>query len=246
MRWICALLLLCALGVPSVYAQQPTKKELAEAKKRFEEADAAYRLQEYEKALEGFQEAYRLSKRAGLLFNIAQCYRQLDRYEESIKSYEAFIFDAPESEYRAEAEKNITEIKALLAEQKAKEDAARLAALEAEKGDKTKKQVKALYLNAGATGAAGIASGVFFALSFRSFQRDNDLIVDAQALQREALVLKVSSIAADSLIVISLASAGAGFYLQKRYQKQKEEALKTTALLAPTQGGLQLGLSASF
>jgi tetratricopeptide (TPR) repeat protein len=80
----------------------------------FKEADANYKIKEYEKALAGFKEAYMLAHEPVLLFNIAQCHRQMDQLDEALKSYQAFLRDDPKSELRANAESRITEIKAEL------------------------------------------------------------------------------------------------------------------------------------
>jgi tetratricopeptide (TPR) repeat protein len=231
------ILLLCVGFVVSAIAQ-PTKSELAQAKKRFDEAEVAYRLQDYQKALDGFRDAYKLSNRAGLLFNIAQCYRELNQLEESIKSYEAFIFDEPNSPYKAEAEKNIAEIKAILAEQRAKEEAA----AQNTKAKPSKKPYKALYITSAASGGLGVASGVVFFVSFQNFKELDNNVTDANVLAADALKLKVTSVVADSLIALSIASAGAAFFLQKRSQKK----VSPSAMLLPSSEGLWVGATLQF
>jgi tetratricopeptide (TPR) repeat protein len=77
---------------------------------RYEEARTYYYLQQYEKALVGFQSAYLLSSKPVLLLNIAQCYRQLDRYEEAIRGYKAYLDADPKTTYRSKVEALIKEV----------------------------------------------------------------------------------------------------------------------------------------
>jgi hypothetical protein len=80
------------------------------AAKLYEEAKAHYNLQEYETALNGFKEAYLLSKEAGLLFNIGQCYRQMGKDQEAIRSFKAYLNEDPESPQRVQIEQWLKEM----------------------------------------------------------------------------------------------------------------------------------------
>jgi hypothetical protein len=91
--------LLLASGAPYAQAQQPPTA-LESAIKLYEEAEVHYRLQEWEKALEKYKEAYRLSQEPEMLFNIGQCYRMLKKYDEAIKSYKTFQREVPNSPQR--------------------------------------------------------------------------------------------------------------------------------------------------
>lgn len=95
---------------PEKPSSDPSAREKAKA--LFEEANAHYKVREFEKALQGFKEAYLLSEEPVLLFNMAQCYRQLDRQEEALKTYQAFLLEDPNSPLRANAEARIKELKA--------------------------------------------------------------------------------------------------------------------------------------
>jgi tetratricopeptide (TPR) repeat protein len=107
----------CCLG-PANIAAQPKQKISAEdmkkAKARFGEAESFYRVGDYARALEAYKEAYLLSKKPGILFNMAQCYRYTKNYREAIKTYQLFLHDAPNTEFREEVEGFIAELEALL------------------------------------------------------------------------------------------------------------------------------------
>jgi hypothetical protein len=78
-------------------AQQPTTQNIQLATQKYEEGEIHYQLQEWEKALEKYKEAYRLTRSPEMLFNIGQCYRMLKKYDEAIKSYKAFQRELPNS-----------------------------------------------------------------------------------------------------------------------------------------------------
>src|SRR4051812_40983795 len=75
------LLLELALGQSA-----PTDAE-AEARARFDSAEIAYDLAQFDKAIKLYSEAYELKALPAFLFNIGQCYRQLHQWERA-----AFFF----------------------------------------------------------------------------------------------------------------------------------------------------------
>jgi hypothetical protein len=80
------------------------------AAKLYDEAKAHYNLQEYDTALTGFKDAYLLSKEPGLLFNIGQCYRQMGKDQEAIRSFKAYLNEDPEAPQRAQIEQWLKEM----------------------------------------------------------------------------------------------------------------------------------------
>jgi tetratricopeptide (TPR) repeat protein len=80
------------------------------AAKLYDEAKAHYNLQEYDTALSGFKDAYLLSKEPGLLFNIGQCYRQMGKEQEAIRSFKAYLNEDPESPQRPQIEQWLKEM----------------------------------------------------------------------------------------------------------------------------------------
>jgi hypothetical protein len=102
----------CLLVVGVAQAQAPR-----DAATLYRSAETHYKLQQYQESLTEFQDSYELSKEPAILFNIGQCYRQLDRLEDAKKSFQFFVRDAPSHAKRATAEKLIEELDAEIAKQ---------------------------------------------------------------------------------------------------------------------------------
>jgi tetratricopeptide (TPR) repeat protein len=91
--WVAVVVGLLALAPLSARAQAQTGEARAQAQARakFLEGNAAYEQSQYQKALDAYVEAYRLLPLPGFLFNIAQCYRQLDQPEQAATFYRRYL-----------------------------------------------------------------------------------------------------------------------------------------------------------
>ncbi len=115
------LLLICAalvLAPTHVAAQSDADKAKARGyyvagKKAFDKGDYATALNEY-------NQAYTLMPLPGLLFNIGQCYRNLERPQEAINAFNLYLEKSPNAGNRSGVEKLIAELVVVLRE--AKED----------------------------------------------------------------------------------------------------------------------------
>lgn len=93
---VCAVLV-CALLTPTVAlaARARTDTRSAETRSRAKvEADQARRAYDvggFDEALVGYSEAYRLDPKPALLFNLAQCHRQLGHFKEASFHYRRFL-----------------------------------------------------------------------------------------------------------------------------------------------------------
>jgi len=77
----------------------------------YEQGDQAYAEGRYEDAANAFVAAYRLSPRPLLLYNLANAYERLGRYEQAVQSLEQYLPDAPIDE-RAVIETRIRNLRA--------------------------------------------------------------------------------------------------------------------------------------
>jgi hypothetical protein len=103
MKWIVAIALL--VSVPAFAADD------ALAKRLYRQASEAYEARHWDEALDLFRQARTASPRPALLFNIAQCERQLGRYGDAEGDYRAFLRDGqPPPAVRARVEKLIAQM----------------------------------------------------------------------------------------------------------------------------------------
>jgi hypothetical protein len=101
----CGLILALGILPASSMAQSqpepgPSGDPAADARARelYEKGDRFYAEGRYEKAVEAFREAYALSKRPLLQFNLANAYERLGRYEDALSALRAYQPHAPEHE----------------------------------------------------------------------------------------------------------------------------------------------------
>jgi tetratricopeptide (TPR) repeat protein len=78
------------LGATAARAQELSAND-QEARSLFESGRSAFAQGRYEAALSRFQEAYELSGRSALLYNIATTHDRLRHDREAIESFEAFL-----------------------------------------------------------------------------------------------------------------------------------------------------------
>ena len=70
----------------------------------YEEALREFNLGQFDNAVEGLTEAYRIYPHASFLFNIGQCHSELDDHERAIFFYRRYLAEAPDAENRDEVE----------------------------------------------------------------------------------------------------------------------------------------------
>lgn len=133
-------LLVAALpGIASAQAgrAEQRRRQLDEAARlTFQAAREAFAEGEFEVALESFQQAYRLSARPGLLYNIAQTLDRLRRDDEALATLRRYLEAAPDAPNRREVEARIRRLEAVIEErQQAQRQAAEVARRQQEETD---------------------------------------------------------------------------------------------------------------
>lgn len=103
------VLLLAALtpGPAGADARRPAERE---ARERFQRAELAFNLGKFPDALVEYQAAYEAKPLPALLFNIAQCHRNMRNHEQARFFYRRYLALAPASPDRARVEDLITEM----------------------------------------------------------------------------------------------------------------------------------------
>lgn len=110
-----SLLATSVLAAPAM-AQQDNNSLDEAARLTFESAREAFVAGDYEVALARFRQAYQLSQRPGLLYNIAQTLDRLRRDEETITALQDYLEASPAAPNRAEVEARIRVLEANIAQ----------------------------------------------------------------------------------------------------------------------------------
>ena len=117
--------LTCCVAAPSAYAQShPTSEKAAtdqRAREMFLKGDAAYAEGRYEEALASFKEAYELSGRPQLLFNISNAAERLGRYAEAVDALEKYLASGKAKD-RDVVQKRLTNLRKRVEEQKKEQE----------------------------------------------------------------------------------------------------------------------------
>lgn len=106
MRWI-AFVFALFFAFPVVAQERDDR-----ARRLFEEAALAYSEARYESALQLFEQAFELSGRTDLLYNIGLTLERLRRDEDAIAPFEQYLETNPPAERRAEVERRLADVRA--------------------------------------------------------------------------------------------------------------------------------------
>ncbi len=94
MRNALVIALMLFIALPAANAQTTAKREAkAKAKVLIKSGDLNYRLAKFKEALANYEAAYKLYEHPAILFNIAQCHRQLKNHEKALFFYRLCMSD---------------------------------------------------------------------------------------------------------------------------------------------------------
>jgi tetratricopeptide (TPR) repeat protein len=119
-----ALIALLAAADPGAAGDLGGRPDDSSARALFERGEVKFNLGNFEGAAADYQAAYELDHRPALLFNVGQCYRNLENYERARFFYRRFLTLDPQTPNRRETESLIDLMSKRLDEQRAKVDLA--------------------------------------------------------------------------------------------------------------------------
>lgn len=89
--------LIALIGLGASPAWGMTDEEVREAKSHFEEAKRLYAEEAYMEAAHAFREAYEISGRSELLYNVARSYQKAERLQQSEVYYQKYLDEMPDA-----------------------------------------------------------------------------------------------------------------------------------------------------
>jgi tetratricopeptide (TPR) repeat protein len=109
--WLAAVAVaVAALASPRALGAAPDRKAAeAEGRDLYQKAIAHYDLAEYDRAIDEFKQAYELTNKPELLFNLAQAYRAKKDWANALHFYRTYLSRKPQAANRADVETFIAE-----------------------------------------------------------------------------------------------------------------------------------------
>jgi hypothetical protein len=123
-----AVVVVLALAVPTLRnaAAQPNAASRERAKKAFDKGQKLYNLGKFDEALVQYEKAYDEAELPEILFNIAQCHRNLKHYDLAIFTFRKYLREKPDADNRDAVEKLIDELEEAKRREEAKNPPQRL------------------------------------------------------------------------------------------------------------------------
>lgn len=134
----------------------------ARARRLFEEGEQHYTAGQFEEALEKFRQAYDLSGRAGLLYNVGLAAMNIGEDRQALEAFEAYLDGVENAPNRALVEGRITTLRRRIAAEDAERQRLNEAEARAAEGEASSPALGWILTGTGA--ALAIAGGVLFAL----------------------------------------------------------------------------------
>ena len=254
----CVVTVCLALGTSAAVAQTDP---IAAAKAAFERGEIHYQVGEFDRAIAEYREAYRLSKAANLLFNIAQAFRLKGDAEQAIYFYRSFLRNKPDAENRIDVEARIQEMEQKRANERrrAEQERKRQAALAAAAKPRTvivrepapdsgSRTLKLSGIITGAAGIVAIGGGVVFAFKADSGWDDINGLAANGGQWSDGFEAKYDTAQRDETVAVALLAtggaalvAGGVLYYLGRGDSRAERGPAVT--VAPTAGGAQVVLT---
>lgn len=95
-KYLMAFLAILFIIIAFTFSALAQSSELA--KGHFEAAKSYYNQGKYDKALEEFEESYRLMPLPEIIYNIAQCYERLGQIDRALEKYKKYIDEKPDAQ----------------------------------------------------------------------------------------------------------------------------------------------------
>ena len=206
------------------------------ARQLFQAGDEHYANGRYEDALAAFEEAYSLSARPLLLFNMANAQERAGLYDDAIDSLERYLPDADEDE-SSRIETRLESLRARAA--RVRDLTTNPETAEATSDEPGLSPLGPILLG---VGGAALVGGLVLALRAKSARSDLDGLCAESGEQRFCQVEaesaqtrdRRSSIGADVLFVAGAAAVGVGLYfLLRKTDDDEEPAFAVDAVASP-------------
>jgi len=230
---------------------KPKQVDLDQAKAKYEEGKGHYAAGRYEEALAAFTEAYNLSNKPDLLFNLGVCSEKLGHSGKAIAYYELYLEENPEATDRDGVSKRLEALKAAQdqpAEPEPEPEAEKTAPPPAEEDELVveEEEDKTIFWPGAVMGLGGLILATGTLTAIMAYNRYGDLEDSCSPDCSDGKVAKVkkAALAADIQFALGGAVVAAGliWWLTSNGGEAEVEVagVKGTPLVLPGGGGLML------
>lgn len=237
-----------------------------QAMELFRQGEEAYGLADYDKALEHFQDAQSLYPSAVFHYNIGQCYEALEKLEQAVTAYRAYLRSNPND--AANVERKVETLEDLLASESKPEPAPEPGPTpepQPEDKDRKKEFPAGVLIGLGAAGIVlggvglGVGAGVFGTRA-GNLSDELDAVNNGnpdRLTREEAQDLETRGQSAQTLQIVFMSVGGAlavlgtaelisGIILHRKQKKAAESRPSVTAAPVFTTSGAGLSLTGRF
>lgn len=216
-------------GQPSAASPEASAQELSFEEVEYEKGLTYYKAGDYERAVAAFMKVYRASPNPNLIYNIARCFEELKRFDESADSYEEYLKLSPKASDRAQIEVTIKTLRSLASAKKSSE------ASTGGSASKSTTRSNALELGLLGAGAVLMTGGVWYGLEAgAAADRRNEALSEAQFTNAQS-DMSSAALRADILLIGGALVATTGVVLMLTSSDEVPSA--------ETQSGVQLSIS---
>lgn len=263
--WIFAFILSCT----SIAVAAPlTPEQREQARQHYESASRKFDVGRFDDAATEFQMVYEMTGDPSLLYNIAQSFRQAQKYDKALLFYRSYLNKLPEAGNRAAVEKRMSEISEILEKQKSVTEAPPQGTIKPSGEEPPAPETKpaptmtpapveppkppppGLRYAGIALGALAVASlGAGVAMSVLAMNASDDVQKAAKSgavftpalrdTERNGATYDTVAIAAYA--VAGVAAVGSAVTLYFGYRKPRERSVAVAPLIAPGVAGLLVG-----
>jgi len=159
-RWLCSALVLCGALIASGPTSAQNTADDAAARKQFERGRAAFEQSNYEQAHAHFRNAYRLSHRGQLQYNIGITATRLQSNEEALVAFQSYLEEVGNPLREQEVRQRIAALEQAIEANKEAERQLSEAAVSSEDSDRAspgRKIPRSAIVGSSVLGAVGVA-----------------------------------------------------------------------------------------
>ena len=244
LAFLAAIQLLTLSPQRTYAAAEEAPQELSFEEVEYEKGLTFYKAGDYERAVASFVKVYRVSPNPNLVYNIARCFEELKRFDESADSYEEYLKLSPKASDAAQVKVTIKTLRSLARSQREAQEAKEAQAAQAKRGAQPQPPAQRslkepLGYAAIGVGAALLIGGIWSGAEAAEADDRRGAAQDPVGYNEAQSDMRAAAIRADLMFLGSAALSATGLVLILLSDDEPTKASSSAQLsLSPTQVSL--------